>query len=137
MMKKEDIQRNVVEFQIVDQQVKLLQQQLAILEQQAAELILLMDNLESLRSVKPKAKAYAQVGPGIAVEATLTEPNHVLMSVGANTLVKKTLPDAQVIIRSQVEEIKNVAKSMESEMKKLAAHTQSLRKEIQKASQQQ
>ena len=59
------------------------------------------------------------------------------MSVGANTLVKKTLPEAQAIIRTQVEEIQNVTKNMEAEMSKLAVHAQSLRKEIQKASQQQ
>ena len=135
-MKKEETQRHIVEFQIIDQQIKLLHQQLAVLEQQAVELTSSIENLESLKKVRPKTQAYAYLGPGIAVEAVLTEPNHVLMSVGAGAIVKKTLPEAQSIVQRQTEEIKKVAKNMEQELQRLMTHAQYLRKEIQKASQQ-
>ena len=135
-MKNEDIQKHYMEFQFVDQQIKTLQQQLMMLEQQSAEIASLMDNLETLKNVKPNTSAFAEIGPGIAVETSITNAKHVVMNVGANTMVKKTIPEAQKTLQSQVEDIQNVTKNMEMEIQKLLSHAQYLREEIQKASKQ-
>lgn len=135
-MKKEEIQQAIVEFQMVDQQIKVLHQQLNILEQQTTEISSVVENLESLKTVKPKTKAFAQIGPGISMETTLEKPNEVLMNIGANTLVKKSLPEAQEMLNEQIEEMKRITESMQTEVQKLMAHAQKLRQDIQNASQQ-
>lgn len=133
-MKKQDLQKFVVEYQLVDQQIKVLQQQLVLLEQQATETAALIDNLESLKNVKARTKAFAQLGPGMSVETTVNEPSHVLVNVGANTIVKKTLPEAQNMLHTQIEEIKKITEKMHAEIQRLLGHAQQLRHEIQKVS---
>ena len=131
-MKKQELQQFILEFQLVDQQLKMLQQQLIMLEQQAAEITSMIDNLEQLKSVKEKTKTFAQLGPGISIETTLDEPSRVLVNVGANIVVKKTLPETQDMLKSQIDEIKKMTENMQSEVQKLMAHGQYLRQEIQK-----
>lgn len=129
-MKQEDLQRRYIEFQLVDQHIKLLQQQLMLLEQQATELAQLLDNLESLKTVKPKTKAYAQLGPGVSVETMIDDPAKVVVNVGANAAVKKNLQDTQKTIQTQLEEIGKMTMQMGGELQRLRAHALALRQEI-------
>jgi len=130
-MNPENRQRQYVEFQLVDQQIKQLQQQLLILEQQAGELTNLSNNLEDLKKVKPKTKSFSNLGPGVFVESTLEDTKHVLMDIGAEVRVKKTIPDAQKIINKQTEEIAKVTKNVEEQIQKLIVHAQKIQKELQ------
>jgi|GEM_PF-3260133 prefoldin alpha subunit len=132
-MKKEDLQQRFVEFQMVDQQIKVLQQQLHVLEQQATEIARLIDDLEQLKTVKPNTPAFAHVGPGVAVEAIIKDANKVVMNVGAGAMVKKSIPDAQKTLHTQVEEIQHVMQRMQEEVQKLRNHATNLREDIRKA----
>ena len=134
-MKKEDLQQRFVEFQMVDQQIKVLQQQLHVLEQQATEIAQLIDNLEQLKTVKPKTPAFAHLGPGVAIEATITDASQVVMNVGAGAMVKKSLPDAQKTLHTQIVEIQHIMQRMQEEVQKLRGHAMALREDIQKAQQ--
>ena len=129
-MNKEDIQRRYVEFQLIDQQIKHLQQQLLVLEQQAVEMSAIHDSLEGLKDIRPKTKAFATLGQGVFVEATLDETQHVIMDVGADVRVRKTVPEAQKAVQQQLDEIKKVSDSMETQVKKLLMHAQKIQEEL-------
>jgi len=129
-MKKNDLKRQYVELQLIDQQIKRLQQQLLILEQQTLELAALHAHLGSLEEVREKTKAYVTLGPGVFIEATLDEAKHVLVDVGAEVRVKKTIPETQKTIQEQLHELQKVTKNMEEQITTFLTHAQKLQQEI-------
>lgn len=134
-MNQEDLQKKYLELQLVDQQIKSLQQQLVILEQQAVELASLAENLEHLKKVKAQTKSFVQIGVGISVEATIADTQDVLINVGSNVAVKKTVPEAIEMIKSQIESIGSITQNVDQEIKRFVEHASLLQEEIQKKSQ--
>ena len=132
---KEEIQRAYIEFQIIEQQLKQSQQQILLLQQQTEELNILIDNLENLKKLKPNTSSYSHLGPGIAVKTKIEEPDHVLISVGSKTMVKKTIPEAQKSIKKQLDDVQEFTKTLQKEMENLASHAQTLHQRIQEAQQ--
>jgi prefoldin alpha subunit len=130
-MKPEDQQRTFMEFQMIEQQLKKFQQQLGMVHQQEAELTILIENLENFKDVKPNSPAFAQIGPGIAVEATINDTKHVLVNAGSTTAVKKTIPEAQKMLVKQREDMKKASTAIEHEMKKLTERAQHIQQELQ------
>ncbi|MEK7120772.1 MAG: prefoldin subunit alpha [Patescibacteria group bacterium] len=134
-MNQEDLQKKYLELQLVDQQIKSLQQQLVVLEQQAVELATLAENLEHLKKVKAQTKSFVQIGVGISVEATIADTRDILINVGSNVAVKKTVSEAIEMIKSQIESIGSITQNVDQEIKRFVEHASSLQEEIQKKSQ--
>ena len=114
-----------MEAQMLNQQLQHLQQQLHSLDHQLEGLGNLKSDLDSLKGQKD-SKTYSSLNGGVFVESEIKESNSVLLSVGANVLVKKKKEEALELIEKQLEELKEIRVKLENEVNKLGTHMMSL-----------
>tara|TARA_Y100000310_G_C20657932_1_gene803023 strand:+ start:1892 stop:2323 length:432 start_codon:yes stop_codon:yes gene_type:complete len=100
-MDEKALQQKYMEFQVIQQQIEQLQQQLHMLNQQLQQLELTKNNLNELKSVETGTKSYAQIAPGIYVQSTVANTETLLVNVGANTTVEKSVPDTISLVEEQ------------------------------------
>ena len=72
----------------------------------------------------------AQFAQGIYVDATLSSREKVLMSVGANVFLSKTLKDAEQILEHQKSELLEVLNRMEKGTHEVSSRFSSLQQEL-------
>jgi prefoldin alpha subunit len=123
-MSKPD-QNKLLEMQMLNQQMQHLQQQLQSLDQQLGSLENLKSDLDSLKNQKD-AKTYSALNGGVLVESEIKESDSVLLSVGANVLVKKKKEAALELIDRQLKDLKEIRVKLENEANKMAMHMMSL-----------
>lgn len=131
MNQKEDLQKKYLELQEMEQQIKAYQENLMVLNQQLADILSLVDNIESLEKTKSDTKAYSAVGSGVFVESTIKDANHLLVNVGAGALVKKGVKEARETLLKQAEDLKSMHGRVENEMRGIILNAQKLQSEMQ------
>ena len=100
-LNEKELQQKYMEFQVIQQQIEQLQQQLHTLNQQLQQLELTKNNLNELTSVKSGTDSFSQIAPGIFVESTIKNTEKLLVNVGANTAVEKSVPQAIALVEEQ------------------------------------
>ena len=131
MNRKEDLQKKYLELQEIEQEIKAYQQNLMALNQQLADVLSLVDNIELLEKTSGDTNAYSAVGPGVFVESSIKDANHLLVNVGAGALVKKGSKEARETLLKQAEDLKAMHGRVESEMRSLILNAQKLQSEMQ------
>ena len=129
-MNKEDQQKKQIEFQILNQQFESLKQQLAKLQQQSVNLDELFESLEALEKTKENTDLFTPISSGVFVKSSLKDNSEVIMSVGASTAVKKTMPQAKDLISNQKKEITTVIAQLEKDLHQYVNTLNSLHQEL-------
>ena len=133
-MKDKELQEKYLEFQILNQQVKQTQQQLTVLEQQIIEFKTLDDNLDEIKKTKAGKEILIPLGAGLFTKGDLKDSKEILMNVGAEVIVKKTIPEAKQIIKRQIDQMENLVNQMIDNLQKTAVQTQILQEDIENLS---
>lgn len=112
-----------------EQQIKQLNEQLEAVEKAIADSSSLSLNLENLKNGKEK-EIVASIGKGIFARAKLIS-EELLVDIGGKNIVKKSIPEAQKLIGSQVNklseikfEIEKNLEAMNSELMKMFLEAQ-------------
>ena len=116
MSQEEVIQQKYLEFQALEQEIKLLQQHLMNLSQQLLELKRLRQDLEELKKAKIASKVFSPLGAGIYVETELKNNSQLLINSGANVLTSKTVEEAQEIVTQRINEMTKLFDQMEQSL---------------------
>jgi len=132
-MNEEELQNKYMELQLAEQQFQQLHHQLESLNQQALDLQKLEVNLDDLKKVKKNSKMLSSLGQGIFFESELKNKDELIVNVGANIMVKKSIADSKKLISKQVKEIENIKENVETQLQNLTLHTTNLQEELQKA----
>lgn len=98
-------QKRYYELQMLDQQMKQMQQYLETFDQQLEEIEYVIESLESLKGLKRGDEMLAPVANGIFVKAKLEEKDDLLINVGNDVVVKKSVADGLKMLESQKEEV--------------------------------
>ena len=127
---KQEIQQKYIELQILNQQIKKIQEQFMILQQQLAELINLETALLETKDVKKDSEVFSSLGSGIFVNSKLTDPENVIVNVGAGVLVKKTLDEALHLVKTQITNINQSQEAVKEELTKAVTYSEQLSQEL-------
>jgi prefoldin alpha subunit len=128
---KEEIQQKFLEMQTLTAQIKKMQQQAAQLEQQRMELQNLADSLEEVKKLKAGTEILAPMGAGIFLKADIKETDRVIMNVGANVTVNKSVDEASEVIQHQIEQLAMIEEEMNMELRTASIRAQQLNQDIQ------
>jgi prefoldin alpha subunit len=128
-MEDKNIEKKI-ELQVLVQYVTQLQQQTSNLNAQINELQELEAALTEINLATKKNPMFASLGSGIFLESELKDNNEVLVNVGQNIIVKKSVPEAKKLIKDQVEQLKLVEKQLESELNNYLALGRALEEEL-------
>jgi len=116
-------QERYVEAQMLEQQYKQLQKYLETFDEQINAIRALVEALDEFSGLKKGDKILAPLTNGIFVRATLDTSSELLINVGQNTIVAKSIPDAKKMLEGQEAEVRKyrteTVKQLEDLMKQL------------------
>ncbi len=130
MANEQEIQKKYVEYQTIEQHISKLQEQLSVINQQIENIVTLAATLQELSKAKSGAKTYSQIGPGVFVQTELKENKNVLVNVGADVVVVKTIEETKTDVEKQLSELKGVVANVTNEIEKFTLYYQNLQQEI-------
>ena len=81
-------------------------------------------------SAQKKAKLLAPVTEGIFASATLDNTEELVVNVGSNVCVKKTVGEAKALLTAKQQELLGYQESMLEELNKLTDHAEALEREL-------
>ena len=101
---EEDLQRRYMELQIITKQIKQGQGQIEALDEQLESLAGIMNSLDDLSGSKKGAEMLSPIGEGIFVKSTLDDNHELLVNVGSNVVVPKTIEGAKEMLKKKIEQ---------------------------------
>ncbi len=117
MSNDEDEKRAMFENEILKAHMNELEKQLSEIESKRAELEYIKDGLENLKGQKGK-DMLLPFGTGVLVKGKILDDKKVLVNIGSNVIVEKTIDEAKEIIDAQIKELEAVKKLIDKEIQK-------------------
>ena len=113
----EEETRKNLENQILQAYFSEMQNQISEIEAKKAELEYLKEGLTQLKGQRDK-DILIPLGSGVLAKGKLADDEKVIVNVGSNLLVKKTIEEAKEIIDEQINELSLVLNQIEQEIQK-------------------
>ena len=115
-------QEKLMHFRMLQEHIEKLTEHVQLLNQQNAELENSKQALEDLSNTKPRSEVLAPVANGVFIKTELKENTHLLVNVGADTVVEKSVEEVVALLGNQQKEISG--KITEAEMLLQGFHSQ-------------
>lgn len=128
---QKELEKRIIELNILDSRFREIQQQLALLEQQLNELQLLKNNVGNLNKIKQDSETLSQLGQGIFVKSKIMDTKEVFVDIGSRVVIKKSLIEAQEIIERRIEQFMNIKNMIARELNEIILNIQLIEREIQ------
>jgi prefoldin alpha subunit len=116
-MENNEQQELAMQFQMFEQQIRMIQEQLQAVEQAILELGSLNLGLDELIGKKDK-EILAPVGRGIFASARLIS-EELLVDIGDKNFVKKSIPETKKILQEQIKKLEKVKEELNAELEKI------------------
>ncbi len=112
------------------QQLQQLQQNISALDKHIVDLNSLDQGLEQLTKIKTNQETLIPFGSGIFLKGEIKDNSTVIMNVGNNICVEKTLDEARETVAKQLEEVTLVLEQLREEMERNSIQLNSLQQEF-------
>lgn len=129
-MKNEEIQKKYLELQNFEEQVKLIQQHVIQLNQQIMELSVLESSLDEIKETKVGSEVLVPLGSSIFTKAKLLNNKEVIMGVGVNINIQKSISEAKKVVRDQITEMQKMMKPAEEQLQHIAIEAQQIQQDL-------
>ena len=116
---QEELQKKYMEMQMLDVQMKQIHKQLESVEENIGELMQTKNNIESIRGISQGTEILVPISSGIFVKGAIKDTSGLLVNVGANTVVNKSVEETKALLDSQMEEITKYREQMLQVLHKL------------------
>ena len=131
-MEKKEIEKKYVELNLIDQQLKIIQKQLIFIENQILELEGVIQNLDEIKSLGSKKEGLVALTNGIFVKSNIEQTEPLIVNVGANVLVEKSIDETKIFIREQLSKLRAAQQTLTNEFNALALRADELEAELTK-----
>ncbi|NIO44491.1 MAG: prefoldin subunit alpha [Candidatus Aenigmarchaeota archaeon] len=131
MTKKEDLQKKLIEFQILDANFKMLQERAEILNKKLEELQKTGVAIEELKTTKPE-KALIPLGSGNFVYGEIENCDEIIVGVGNGVAIKKKREEALKNLDSRIKEIEKDMNDIIKQSSAFVIQLEKVQQEIEK-----
>lgn len=128
---KEDLQNLVVQFQILEANLKALQERAVILTERIEEIEKTKIAIEDLKQTKP-TKALIPLGSGNFISGTIENTENIIVGVGSGVAIKKKKEDALAILESRLKEIEEDLRNITNQSTNIALELEKIQGKIEK-----
>ena len=122
--------KNVQKFQELQQQLELLQKYSEELDEKLVEYTSTKESLAEMQNVKKGTPLFVPVAPSFFAKVSADSFTELLVSVGANVAVTKTIPQAIQFVENQIKEIEQAKAHLGATMQETAEHANALLEEF-------
>jgi len=109
---------------MLDQYMKNIQQQIEAVENEIVELNSLKKGLEELKNSSGK-EIFSSIGKNIFVKTKIIS-EELLVRIGGDTLIKKSIPETAKIMEVQIKKLENIKEELLNEIEKLNKEAEKL-----------
>ncbi len=124
------LQEKYMEYQVLEQQVKQVEEQNQTLQKQIEDLNGIKEAIESIEKTKVGSELFVPISAGIFIKAEMKQNNELLVNVGDNVVVPKSIKDAIKLVEKQEQEIQKYKETMANNHALLVLHQQQLEAEL-------
>lgn len=128
--KEKEVQKKYIELQLLGNQLKQMQSQIQALDEQSVGLSNLIENLKELKLVKKGTGILVPFSEGIFVKAGLESGDELIVHIGGNVAVKKSIDETIEFIDEKKREIVEQREPILEELQKASIKTQELEESL-------
>ena len=99
------LQEKYMEYQVMEQQMNLLQNQLEKFKEQKENTVGIISSLEELKSCNKGDEFLAPIAGGIFIKAKIEDAQELIVNVGSGVVTTKNVDDAKRLLNEQITEI--------------------------------
>lgn len=127
--KEEELRKKVIELEFSKAQLGEIEKQLVALQLRKEELENVKESLEELKGRRGKEMLFSFV-PGVFVKGRLEDDENLLVEVGADVVIKKSLEDTKKFLEEKIGEIDRLIQRLSAEHQVLMEKIRKLEPEI-------
>src|SRR3989338_2642788 len=105
---KQAMQERYMEFQAMQQQLNNIQKYNEELQAKVLEFHQAKESINQLKDVKKGTELLVPAAQGIFIKSALQDTEELIVNIGANTAVGKTIPQVIELLDSQIKEIEMI-----------------------------
>lgn len=129
--KREELQKKVLQFQFMENNLKTLQERAQLVTQRMEEIQRTMIALEDLDKTKPN-KALIPIGSGNFVQGSIENTEEVLVNVGSGIIVTKKKQESKKMLEEQIKEFEKILQQISTSAQAILVELQKIQEDIQK-----
>lgn len=123
-----------MEFQFLQQQLEKLNQHLETLQENVEEIEISIHAVEELGKTKMEQEILAPIANGVFLKAKLNDNQKLIVNVGADTTVEKTVPQVVKMLEEQYQNLQEKVKEVIGIMEEMNQQTRKIYQEVEKLS---
>ena len=104
-----------IEERILRQQLSELENQMVALDNRRAELEMVKTSIQDLKD-KKDSEILVPVGAGILMLGKVVDDKNLLINIGANIIVQKTMEESNQLVDEQIRELDKLQDSLRKEL---------------------
>ncbi len=120
---------NSEEISAVIQMYYALKEELSNINKKLADLMLIKDNLKDLKNAKSN-EIYVNLGGLIFAKATIEDISTLLVNVGNNIFVNKSIDDVIKIVEKQIQDLESYKRDLESQLNDIKVQLEDIGKKL-------
>src|SRR3989344_332378 len=121
----------MVELQMLQQQLDLMQKYSEELDEKTAEFQKTKSSIEEMSTIKDGSEMFVPIAQGIFAQVKLLDIQNLVVNVGSNTMVSKTIPQIVELIGKQIDEVSSIKEKIDANAEKLATRLNTILEEEQ------
>ncbi len=129
---EERLQKKFMEFQVVEQQVKQLENAMQNLDTQLVEVKGMQKAVQEMGSIEAHSETFFPVANGIFAKGKITDTKELLVNVGSNVIVNKSVKETLGLLEKQAAELEGMRQQFIAELERNASKMRSMETELQK-----
>ena len=117
---EEELRKLSVEMRFLEQTAETLQQRVSMINAAMTDLAYASMTLEGIEQEKEDAELLVPIGGSSYVKVKLSNPDKVVVGMGAGVSVEKTLPEAKEIVKERLDELEKTMVSAQQQFAQVA-----------------
>jgi prefoldin alpha subunit len=124
-------QQKYMELQMMAQQHNQIQKQMQLIQQQIEELNSTKEALDEISKAGIGKEFLVPVSSGVFVKGQIKDTQKIIVNVGSNVAVDKTIPEAKSMVDEQLTEIEQFKRELLSNKLRLESTIEHFQKDLQ------
>lgn len=116
MSDENKLKEKYTEFQMLEQTLSHMNQRKSTIENQLNEFLSLQESLDNLKESDNNSPMYSPLGSGVFIKSEVKDTNNVLVNIGSNIAVERSVEDSKKLIDKQTSELRKILSRLEKEI---------------------
>jgi prefoldin alpha subunit len=127
---QDELQKLSVEMRYLEQTAQMLQQRIGMLNTALADLTYANATLEGIEQEKENTEMLVPIGGSSYVQVKLVNPDKVIVGLGADVSIEKTMPDAKSTLKERLDELEKALQAAQTQFNQVIERINSTKKTI-------